>query len=78
MLAGSAADDLFVRAWPWWGCLALVLAWLGVYICRQVLVYRLGVRAIEKAGPGQVADVVESVTGALRRPRARGSRTGQA
>jgi hypothetical protein len=48
---------------PWWACLICVLACLGVYICRIILTYRLGSKALDKAGPAQVPAVMEAVAG---------------
>lgn len=67
MLAGSpGAVLLSAHVMPWWACLICALACLGVYICRLVLAYRLGAKALDKARPAEVAAVMEAVNG---RPR---------
>jgi hypothetical protein len=72
LVAGSPlAALLSTHVMPWWACLISVLACLGVYICRITLAYRLGVKALDKAGPTQVPAVMEAVTGRSRPRRGR-------
>lgn len=47
-----------VPAWPWWASLLVVFACLAVYICRQVGLYRLCSKALDKAKDDQVPQVV--------------------
>jgi hypothetical protein len=69
-IAGPPTAGLLsaARVVPWWACLACVLAWLVVYICRLILAYRLGAKALAKAGPAQVPAVMEAIAD---RPRPR-------
>jgi hypothetical protein len=56
---------------PWWAYLVAVLAGPLVYICRQLVVWRLGSKAIDKADPDRVSEVINAVTGykGMREPR---------
>lgn len=49
--------------WPWWASLCVVLAWLIVYICRQVGLYRLCSKALDKVRDDRVPDVVTAFMG---------------
>ncbi len=48
---------------PWWAYLLLALLWLSAYICRQVVAYKLGSKALDKVSPSKAPEVVDSVTG---------------
>jgi hypothetical protein len=52
-----------VLGWPWWALLPVALAWPLVYICRQILVFRLGSKALEKGGREQASEIVAAITG---------------
>jgi hypothetical protein len=69
--AGSPVAALLSVAdvMPWWAALGVVLACLVVYICRMTLAYRLGAKALDKAGPAQVPAVMEAITGRSRSRR---------
>jgi hypothetical protein len=66
----------WVHAIPWWAYLIIVLAWLMVYICRQIIVYKLdskalsmldnlGSKALDKANAEQTAAIMEAVSSNL-------------
>lgn len=48
---------------PWWACLAIALSCPATYICRLVVMFRLGSKALEKANPEQVPAVMAAITG---------------
>ena len=59
---------------PWQGYLGLVLACSLVYICRLVVVWRLGSTALDQAGPAQVPATTTAVMAALKaQPRQPGA-----
>jgi len=52
---------------PWWTYLVVALACLGVYICRILVLYKIGSKALDKVSRDRVPEVVDSLTG-YRRP----------
>ncbi|MFC5664634.1 hypothetical protein ACFP3U_16770 [Kitasatospora misakiensis] len=58
-------EGVLVR-WPWWALLIGVLAWVVVYICRQLVLYRLLSKALDKVDAKQVPQVVAVLAGSRR------------
>ncbi|MFB8239427.1 hypothetical protein ACFC58_23035 [Kitasatospora purpeofusca] len=58
-------EAVLVR-WPWWALLIGVLAWVVIYICRQLVLYRLLSKALDKVDAKQVPQVVAVLAGAQR------------
>ena len=56
---------------PWWAFLLLALAWPAVYICRAILSFKLGSKALDKVSAERVPEVLDSVTGHRREPQRR-------
>lgn len=48
---------------PWWVYLVLILACLAVYICRIIVTFKIASKALDKAPPARVPEIVNSVTG---------------
>jgi hypothetical protein len=71
----------WLHVMPWWTYLITTLACLSAYICRLIVVLRLGAKALDKADPGQVSAIMEAITGhrvGRRRHRPQSSGSGQA
>jgi hypothetical protein len=80
-----AAFPLATMPWlhvmAWWTYLITMLACLSAYICRLVVLFRLGSKALDKADPEQMSAIMETITGhrvGRRRHRPQSSRSGQA
>ena len=55
---------------PWQGYLALASVCSVLYICRLIVVWRLGTTALSKAGPTQVPATTNAIMRAIsRQPR---------
>ncbi|MEK2493787.1 hypothetical protein WN990_29965 [Kitasatospora purpeofusca] len=61
----TVLEAVLVR-WPWWALLIGALAWVVVYICRQLVLYRLLSKALDKVDAKQVPQVVAVLTGSRR------------
>jgi len=72
-LAASAGLELTGGA-PWWAYFIAALAGLLVYICRQLVVMKLGSKALDKVEPDRVPEVMNAVTGYRSPRRSRRSR----
>lgn len=48
---------------PWWAYLIAISLGPVVYICRSIMVMRLGSKALDKVSPERVPDVMNAVTG---------------
>jgi hypothetical protein len=76
LIAGAPAGAVMsATGMPWWAWLICVLSCTVLYICRLVVVYRLGSKALDKAQPHQVARVLEAVTGHRRPPQDEAARS---
>jgi hypothetical protein len=62
-LPGSPLTALAVHGIPWWATMIAVSLGPAAYICRQILLFKLANKALDKATPAQIAAVMTAITG---------------
>jgi hypothetical protein len=63
VLSVTAVTALASSGISWWPTAALVALGLAGYICRVVLQYRLAAKALDKAPPCHIAEIMTAIAG---------------
>lgn len=71
----TAGLPLTTHCIPWWGMAIPLSLGAAAYVCRQVLMYKLASKALDKAPAVQMAAVMTAVTGQCRPVPAAKTRT---